>query len=305
MNKSLSVVISAFNEEANLARCLSSVSFADEIIVIDNQSTDSTAKIAKSFKAKVYSKSNNLMLNINKNYGFSKASSEWILNLDADEEIPVELAEEIKAITQISQESVQGYWISRKNIIFGKWIQHGLWWPDKQLRLFKRGKGKFRCENIHEYISVDGPSAALSFPYNHYNYTSISLYIRTIDRCTTSEAQVLRETGYRLMWYDALRFPLSDFMKIYFAEGGYRDGLHGLMLAILQSFYSFITFAKAWEDHGFVQEDVNLVSVNHELTRNIKDIRYWMRQSEIALISNPAKKLLKKLTGKAVGSIGL
>src|SRR5450759_5700116 len=121
MKQTLSVVVSAYNEELTLGRCLSSVPFADEIIVVDNESQDNTVGIAKKFTKKIFSQKNILMLNTNKNYGFEKATCDWILNLDADEEIPKDLAKEIQTIIQ-SNPVENGFWIKRKNIIFGKWI---------------------------------------------------------------------------------------------------------------------------------------------------------------------------------------
>lgn len=296
----LTVVISAFNEELTLARCLKSVAFADEIIVVDNESTDKTVEIAKRHNATVYSQPNRLMLNINKNYGFSKAHGRWILNLDADEEVPGDLATEIQSIVTGPNPKHHGYWVKRKNIIFGAWIRHGIWWPDRQLRLFLANSGKFPCTNIHEYIEIDGGNVGeLTHPYNHYNYTSVSQYLRTLDRCTTSEALVLRDTGYRLHWSDAIKFPLSDFLKIYFAQKGYLDGLHGLVLALFQAFYSFVTFAKAWENRGFAANDaVTLGSVNTELSRSMGEMSFWMRQTDIAELKNPLLRIWKRFLGK-------
>jgi len=283
MKHTLSVVISAYNEEKKLGTCLSSIaSLADEIIVIDNSSTDQTAKIAKSYKATVYKRENNLMLNINKNYGFEKASGEWILNLDADEEVTRELKDEIQHIVEsdISQ-AKKGYWIPRKNIIFGKWIQHGIWWPDRQLRLFQKGSGKFQCKHIHEYIDVDGEVGELTHPYIHYNYDSVSQYLLKLERCTTSEAIALEEAHYQLSWSDAVRFPLSDFIKIFFAQSGYKDGLHGLVLSLFQGFYSFIVFTKLWEKEQFSQKTVTLPAISEELEKQGREFSYWMLSAKM------------------------
>ena len=275
MKQTISVVVSAFNEEKTLERCLSSVSFSDEIIVVDNESQDNTVGIAKKFTKRIYSQKNILMLNTNKNYGFEKATSDWILNLDADEEIPKELASEIRTIIQ-SNPKENGFWIRRKNIIFGKWVSHGLWWPDKQIRLFKREKGKFPCLHIHEYISVGGAVGELAAPYLHYNYETVHQYLTKIDRASTSEALSLKDMNHQLVWYDAIRFPLSDFLKIYFAQSGYKDGLHGLVLALFQAFYSFTVFAKYWEMHTFPERDVAVHSVMNEMARGGKDVKYWI-----------------------------
>ncbi|MCJ7826177.1 glycosyltransferase family 2 protein, partial [Patescibacteria group bacterium] len=273
----------AYNEEKKLGTCLSSVAnLADEIIVIDNSSPDGTAKTAKSFKATVYKRENNLMLNINKNYGFEKATGEWILNLDTDEEVTEELKEEIKAILNLDlSQAKKGYWIPRKNIIFGKWIQYGLWWPDKQLRLFQRGKGKFACKHIHEYIEVDGEMGELKAPYIHHNYDSISQYLSKLERYTTNESMALKEAKYQLSWYDAIRFPLSDFIKLFFAQSGYKDGLHGLVLSLFQAFYSFVVFTKLWEMEQFPQKSVAFSAISKELKKEGRDFSYWMTTAEI------------------------
>ena len=297
MKQTLSVVISAYNEESALGRCLASVSFADEIIVVDNESTDKTAEIAKKFTKKVFSQKNVLMLNTNKNYGFGKATGDWILNLDADEEVPKDLAKEITSIVS-SNPKENGFWIKRKNIIFGKWIEHGLWWPDKQLRLFRRGKGKFPCVHIHEYIAVDGQVGELISPFTHYNYESVSEYLRAIDRTSSSEALTLAGMNHQLVWYDAIRFPVSDFLKIYFAQEGYKDGLHGLVTAIFQAFYSFATFVKFWELEKFATRDVTLDTALDELTHAGHDTRYWMLSARIKESGNIFEKFLWKLKRK-------
>ncbi|MEK9143666.1 MAG: glycosyltransferase family 2 protein [Patescibacteria group bacterium] len=300
--ETISVVLSVFNEEARLARTLAVLLWVDEIIVIDNESTDQTAGIAKKYGATVYKEKNNLMLNINKNKGFIKAKSDWILNLDGDEVVPPELAQEIKTVisrqSSVVSQQVVGYWIPRKNIIFGKWIQHGLWWPDQQVRLFRRGKGKFPCEHIHEYIKVDGPVGQLTQPYIHYNYESVHQYLTKIDRASTSESITLRETNYRTIWYDAIRFPLSDFLKIYFAERAYKDGLHGLVLALLQSFYSFCTFAKLWESEKFSEHEIPVSVVGKELVRAQREVRYWLLSAKIGETHYAIKKIWYRIIRK-------
>jgi len=297
MKHTLSVVVSAYNEEKKLGTCLASVmGFADEIIVVDNTSSDGTVKIAKSFKADVYKRENFLMLNINKNVGFEKAKGDWILNLDADEEVTGELKNEIQQILRADlSEAKRGYWIPRKNIIFGKWIQYGLWWPDNQLRLFQRGKGKFACRHIHEYIEVDGETGELSCPYIHYNYDSISQYLNKLERCTTSEALALKESHYQLSWFDAIRFPVSDFIKIFFAQNAYKDGLHGLVLSLFQGFYSFIVFTKLWEMEQFAQKSVALPAVVGELKNQKREFIYWIISAKIRESRHVLEKMVFKI----------
>lgn len=296
MKHTIAVVVSAYNEASRIARCLDSVPFADERIVVDNTSQDDTAAIAKKHGARVYTRPNQLMLNINKNYGFSKVKSEWILNLDADEEVTDELAKEIKTLLSKPDDQLKrGYWIARKNMIFGKWIQHGVWWPDKQLRLFQRNHGSFPCKHIHEYVEVDGPSGDLIEPCIHHNYDTVSQYLRTLERCTTSESIALAEAQYQLTWHDAIRFPLSDFLKLYFAQEGYKDGLHGLVLAFFQAFYSFTVFAKLWEMQKFPDKTMTLGAVKEEVKKGEHDLSYWITSSEITTTSGFFNKLLLKI----------
>ena len=299
MKPTLSIVVSAYNEEKSIGRCLASVKeLAAEIIVVDNESQDKTVAIAKKFTKKIFSATNQLMLNANKNKGFEKATGDWILNLDADEEVTLDLVKEIVSLIR-SNPTSNGFWIKRKNYSFGKWIQHGLWWPDKQIRLFRRGRGQFPCVHIHEYIKVDGSVGELVEPYIHYNYETVHQYLTKIDRTSTSEAITLSELNYELMWYDAIRFPASDFIKIYFAQGGYKDGLHGLVLSLFQAFYSFCTFAKYWEMKKFQARDISLKEVSSELKNRKKEIQYWILTSRLNQ-SSPIMKIFLRVKRKLI-----
>lgn len=301
---SVSVVISAFNSQDTVERCLTSVGWANEIIFVDNQSSDETVAMVKKFDVKLFQKKNNLMLNINKNFGFEKATSDWVLSLDADEQIPTALAKEIRSVVGGSVgKDTNGYWIARRNIIFGKWIAHGLWWPDKQLRLFRRGKGRFPCVHVHEYLSVEGNTRDLSESFVHYNYSSIAQFLHKMDAIyTESEVQKLTSTGYQVFWMDAVRFPVSDFVKIFFAQRGFKDGLHGLVLALLQSFYSFVVFAKLWERAKFVDIELSLPLVTRELHERGKELRYWNKTAEIEEEGNPITRGWKRLVRKLYAS---
>lgn len=283
--ETVSIVISAFNEGYRLDRCLRTCTWAHEVIVVDSSSTDDTITIAKKYTNHIFSRPNNPMLNVNKNFGFAKASGDWILSLDADEELPQALVGEIRSA--IEGASVVGFWIPRKNIIFGKWIEHGIWWPDKQLRLFRRNRGKFPGKHVHEPIEVDGPTLILAQPFIHHNYQSVSQFIRKMDTLyTESEVKNLLAADYRLNWYDAVRFPMSDFLKTYFAQDGYKDGLHGLVLSMLQAFYSFIVFVKLWEQSGFRERQVDISDVSGEFHHAGRDIEYWMLTNQMRRTKN-------------------
>lgn len=281
--KKISVVISVFNEEENIKDCLESVRhLVNKIVVIDNQSTDRTVVIAKQYTKKIFSRPNNPMLNINKNFGFTKASGDWILNLDADERVTPELRKEIQTLKE--RPGVAGYEIPRKNIIFNKWIQHGLWWPDYQLRLFKKGQGKFPCIHVHEKVKVKGKTEQLKNPLLHYNYQTVSQFIQKLDKIyTENEAENLLRSGKKIVWQDAIRMPINDFLSVFFAREGYKDGLHGLVLALFQSFYALAVFAKVWEKQGFkeIKEKSFLDLTEKELVRASQKRNYWFLTTKI------------------------
>lgn len=240
------------------------------------------------------------MLNINKNYGFSQAKNDWILSLDADERITPELEKEIKSkIKKVSK--VQGYWIPRKNIIFGKWIESEMWWPDYQLRLFRKGKGRFPQKHVHEYLKVDGETGKLKSSLIHQNYTSIDQYLyKMINIYVPSE--VKNREGLRVGWIDSLRFPINDFLKTFFLQKAYKDGLHGLALSLLQAFYMEIVFLKLWEKEGFRRENPKnfLNDVYIEFNRIKKEFKYWFLTSRLQETKNPFKKLVFKIARKRI-----
>jgi (heptosyl)LPS beta-1,4-glucosyltransferase len=259
MNK-ISAVISAFNEEKNLERCLKSLSFADEIVVVDNSSWDKTAEIAKKYTDKVFTQKNNPgAIDLQKNFGFEKATSDWVLSIDADEEISKELAEEIKKVLETKPSmlsQINGFWIPRKNFMFGKWIKENTgWYPDYQLRLFRKGQGRYESKAVHKDLFVEGETEKLKEHIIHHNYDSIEQYVKKILNYAPNEAEEYLRNGYKFSYFDVIRFPLNDFMSWFFARKGYKDGFHGLVLALMQAFYHFLVFAFIWEKQGFKEYD--------------------------------------------------
>lgn len=298
----LSVVISAYNEERNIEECIESVSdIASEIIVVDNGSSDKTADLAKKAGAKIFTQVNDVRkIDIQKNYGFDKAHEDWILSLDADERVTPKLAAEI--IKEISQNSkTAGYWIPRKNIIFGKWIRHSLWWPDYQLRLFKKGKGKFPNATVHVPIDVKGDTRHLSEPMLHKSYDSVQTFVNRMNNIYTEvEAEGIVKNGEKLKWIDAVELPVSDFFKTYFLQKGYRDGIHGLILSVLQSFYMFLVFAKVWEKQGFYERDEKeiLAGLTDEFNKKTNEGKFWLLTAMQHESRNPFKKIVYAVSKK-------
>lgn len=300
----LSVVISSHNEEKNIKDCIESVEeIADEIIVVDNSSTDKTAEIAAKAGVKIFHQENDpKKIDLQKNFGFSKATGDFILSLDADERVSAKLGEEIKKIIQL-ESNIAGYQIPRKNIIFNKWIKNSIWWPDYQLRLFKRGKGKFTSAMVHQPIDVKGEVRHLSEPLTHYNYNSVSQFVSRMNNIYTEiEAEEIIKSGKKLHWTEALKMPSSDFLKTYFLQKGYRDGLHGLVLSLLQSIYMFLVFAKVWEKQGFYEKNEKevLKGFQGEIENISSQYKFWIFTSLSHETRNPFKRLLYFISKKLV-----
>lgn len=299
--RKLSVVISAYNEESKIEACLKSADFADEIVLVNNSSTDRTEEIARKYTNNIYKQKNNpLAIDLQKNFGFSKASHEWILSLDADEEISKELADEIKVLIKKNIKE-NGFYVPRKNFTFGKWMEHTGWYPDHQLRLFKKGKGEFLDKHVHEKIKIEGEVGYLKNHILHQNYETISQFIhRAIDLYCPNEAEYLMHKGYVFSPFDAIRFPLDEFLSRFFAREGYKDGFHGLMLSLLMAFYRFIVFALIWEKQGFkeVKDENFLENTTSEFKRANKEITFWIDKEKQEKIKNPVKKNLYRISRK-------
>ena len=287
----VSVVISAYNEEERIKECLTSVGWADEIIVVDNESTDKTAAIAKKSGAAVYRRKNLPMLNINKNFGFTKATGDWILNLDADEQVSDELQKEI--LKQVQDDNMSGFEIPRKNIIYGKWIRHTGWWPDYQMRLFRRGKGRFPEQHVHEKIAVEGSVGQLQNPIIHENYKTVSQFIEKMNKYTDNEAEQLILKGYDYAPRDIIRFPKDEFLRRFFAQEGFRDEYHGLSLSLLMSCYHLVILLKLWEKKGFSEHKLGEMNPDKELMTALMEFQHWAQKTSFR--KNTVTKYIRSL----------
>lgn len=300
MKINISVVISAYNEEAKLEDCLKSVKdFAKEIIVVDNSSTDRTGEIAKKYTDKVFVQKNDPQkIDVQKNFGISKATSDWVIVLDADERITPELIHELDSVISNQKSEISGYWIPRKNIIFGKWIEHTGWYPDPQLRFFRKGQGKYREGVLHQHIEVKGNLSHLAHHIEHQNYDSISQFLeKMVFVYTVSEANNLLENSYKFVFIDLIKKPISEFNKRYFAEKGYKDGMHGLALSLLMAFYHFIVYLRVWEAKGYpTTSSLEVLREGMKIAEN--EGKYWIAEVDIQEEKSPLKKGLKKIKRK-------
>lgn len=242
----LSVITLAFNEEHNMAACLETVKWADEIIVVDSGSTDKTVELAKHYTSNVltvewkgYGATKNLALD--------RATGDWILWLDADERVPVELAEEIRAILREDAPLYSGYSVARRAFFLGRWIKHCGWYPGRVTRLFRKEKSRFTETNVHEQIVVVGRIAPLRHDLLHYTDPDLHHYFHKFNRYTTLAARDVRNAGRKFSLLDLLIRPVFVFFKMYIVKRGFLDGLQGFILCVVSSAYVFVKYAKLWE----------------------------------------------------------
>jgi glycosyltransferase involved in cell wall biosynthesis len=278
----ISIVINTFNESKNLARCLQSLSFADEIIVIDGGSSDETINIAKTFNCSIFTFPSRGFVEPARNFGIHKAQYEWIFIIDADEEVPTDLK---KALLKYSDQSEIDYFrIPRKNIIFNKWIKHGNWWPDYQIRFFRKNYVIWK-EEIHSIPLTTGKGqdmpAQEEMAIVHHNYASIQEFLERLNRYTTIQA--LESKASAFLWTDLLNQSCQEFLRRFFLAEGYKDGLHGLALALLQAFSELIVVLKRWEMHKFesVSENKLKQAFPVEVKRRTIEFGYWMEKTEM------------------------
>jgi glycosyltransferase involved in cell wall biosynthesis len=268
----LSVVIITHNEEANIGRTLASVQplVADgkgEIIIVDSGSTDRTVDIAKSCGAKIFIEQWKGYA-AQKNSAIDKAGGDWILSLDADEEVESALAVEINELfpvtpltrsegRQANFVAVTGYWIPRKNEFLGRSIKHGGFWPDPKLRLFRKGMARFEDRAVHEDAhSTEDISLSLKGAILHHSYPTLSDYIDHMNRYSSLGAEMVAAKGpVRFSLFNIVLRPFATFVYNYFVRLGFLDGREGLLLHLYHAVYVSWKYSKAWElDHNKKRE---------------------------------------------------
>lgn len=241
----VSVVIITQNEADNIRNALESVQWADDIIVVDSGSTDDTIQIAKQFTDRIVSHKWT-GYGAQKNYGASLATHDWILSLDADEQLSSALTEEIHSLLE-NEPTVRGYRMPRVTHYLGQWIRTTDWYPDYQLRLYDRRVARWSDHLVHESVSVNGPIEYLRSELEHFAYRNVSQHLATIDRYTTLAAQQMLNNGRQAHTLDLVLHPLCAFLRNYIARGGFRSGSVGIIVSLLNSYYVFLKFAKLWE----------------------------------------------------------
>jgi glycosyltransferase involved in cell wall biosynthesis len=241
----LSVTIIAWNEEERLRACLESVAWAEEILVIDAESTDKTVQVAREFTDKIWVRPWPGFAE-QKNFALDQATGEWVLSLDADERVTPELRERIGRIVRANGPG-DGYSIPRKNIFWGAWVRHGGLYPDYQLRLFRRAAGRFVDSAVHESVVVEGHVERLAEPLLHHSYRGLDDFVARSNRYSALAARDIVARGGRAGVLDLALRPLGRFLSMYVARGGFLDGWRGFVLAVLYANYVFLRVAKTWE----------------------------------------------------------
>jgi len=244
----ISSITIAKNEEANIARCLESLrACVDEIVIlVDEESSDATLDIVKSFPNIIHKEVKWLGYAKTKQYGVSLCSNDWILWIDADEVITRELAEELSTF-KTSSPVFTAYTIPRKAIFLGRWIKHSGWYPGRVTRLFNKHDVKFSENDVHEYLLVKGKTGELNSDLEHYTDPNIHHYFRKFNRYTTLAAEELVKKGKSFSILDILIRPAVIFIKMYFLKLGFLDGIQGFILAVFSSAYVFTKYCKFWE----------------------------------------------------------
>ena len=241
----VSCCIVCFNEEQGIQRCLESVKWCDEIIVVDSFSTDKTVAICQDYSTRIIQRAWPGYVE-QKRFALSQASHDWVLNIDADEEVSPLLQNEIQAVLQRDDPAVDGFYIPRLVHYLGRWWWRG-WYPGYRLRLFRKHKVRWGGVNPHEKVLLHGHSENLSGNLYHYTYDDISDHLRTVNTLTDVSSHELARQNHQRRSIDMVLRPLWRFLSFYFLRGCIRDGLPGLFVSATSAFYVFLKYAKLRE----------------------------------------------------------
>ena len=236
----LSVTVIALNQEAHIVHCLKSVSFADEIVLVDSGSQDRTLELARGFTPRIFTIPWQGFAGT-KNFALEQAQMEWVLSLDTDERVPPALKEEILAVVR-ADGPLAGYRVPRKNYVGGRWVRHLGWYPDYTLRLFRRSQGRFRDREVHEEVEVEGAVGTLTNPLEHYSYHDLKEYAARQDRYARLAAREMAGRGRGPMPGELLWRPFLTFLKLFLWKKGFLEGSLGLSLAKESSRYNYLKY---------------------------------------------------------------
>ncbi len=244
----VSVVVITKNEERNIPACLASVTWADEVIVVDACSADQTAELAKAYTPKVFIRPWS-GFGPQKNFAIEQAQGKWILIVDADERVTDGLAETIRGLLRDEPDShISGYRIPRKNYFYGRWMQHGGMFPDHQMRFFRKEMGRYDNTFVHENLMLRGDIVDLHGVWlDHYSIPTIQHHVRKMMDYTSLGAREKLKTIRRVTCRQLLGHDVGTMLKALIVRRGWKDGVHGCIAAMFAGFYTFLKYAKAYE----------------------------------------------------------
>lgn len=243
MSEGLSVAIITKNEERHLARALDSVEFADEVIVVDSGSTDSTLHIARSRGCRVIERDWTGFAP-QKNFALEQASREWVLSLDADEALSATLAREVRQVVSGASSGCDACSVPRLTLFIDRWMRHGGWYPDRQIRLIRSGAAQFTDRRVHESIVTDRPVAKLRGDLLHYSYASVEDYVARMNSYSTLAAEEALARDRRVSSLNLATALPRKFLEVYVYKQGFLDGRHGFVAAWLSAYGVFLRYAK-------------------------------------------------------------
>ena len=242
----VSVTVITLNEEKHLGRCLESVrGIADEVIVVDAGSRDRTCAVAARWGARVF-KRNWTNYSDQKNFAAAQASHQWILSLDADECLSQPLRQQLLEL-KTHPEPADAYEFPRRTFYLGRWIRHCGWYPDRKPRLYRRGRGRWVGDFVHERLSCRGPVGRLEGDLLHYTCDSVSDHARRVGNYTSLAARDLQARGKRSGPLKILGSPVAAFLGTYCFKAGFLDGLQGLLISAFAAYYNFLQYSKLWD----------------------------------------------------------
>jgi len=250
----ISAAIITFNEEKNIKSCLESIQWLDEIIVVDSFSTDRTVEICRQYTDRVLQRRWPGHVR-QKQFALEQATGDWILCLDADEQLSPEAAQEIREKILQGAPAADGYIFPRQSYYLGRWICHGGWYPDSKLRLVRRGRARWGGDDPHDKLIVTGKTENITGRILHYVYRDISHQLKTVDSFSTISARQWYDKGAGFNLFMMLVRPPIRFLEMYVWKKGLLDGMPGFIIAVVSSYYVFLKYAKLWEREKTAPEE--------------------------------------------------
>lgn len=242
----ITATVITLNEEHNIAAALESLSFADEIIVVDSESSDRTVEIARAFTDRIFVRPWP-GYSAQKNFAAEQSANDWIFSLDADERVSPELKDRIVELRRHAEPEPAAFEMPRRTFYLGRWIKHSGWWPDQKLRLYDRRRARWRGDFVHESLDIEGRVKRLDGSILHYTVRNSSEHHLRMDRYTTLAAEELFSRGKRASTASLFVSPVVVFLRSYVFKLGFLDGIPGLAIARFAAHYEFLKNLKLWE----------------------------------------------------------